>query len=381
MNEAVHYILSFLLQGNESAMDQVNYASTPDPNTSCRLTILGGGLDTDLHYPDLSAPEIEQLPNGHYVIHTDLVYNTFFFISRAEEVLNSQRDQYGRFLAQYSKLSSNDWQIPLVDEYSRLILKLLNLPMQEAGFSAIHLTHDIDILSYYRHLRGALGGIYRGQGKKVWASWRNIHNDPAYTFPWMIEKDAACSMRHAACDVIYFVKHTSGKGLDYPQYCLRGRDWRVTSNILQASGARMGVHSSAYTTCPLVQGREHRSHYLNCSVERMQQLVDAGYTDDYSMGFADLAGFRLQTTRAVRWINPVTKHLSSLTLHPLTVMDCTLSNANYMHLNEDEAYFHVARLIDKVRQHHGEVNLLWHNTVFADNSYHKTLYPKILALL
>ena len=73
--------------------------------------------------------------------------------------------------------------------------------------------------------------------------------------------------------------------------------------------------------------------------------------------------------------------LTNLTLHPLTVMDCTLSNENYMNLTEDEAYFLCERLIDKVRMHHGDLCLLWHNSIFTDDTYHRSLYTKILRLL
>jgi hypothetical protein len=113
----------------------------------------------------------------------------------------------------------------------------------------------------------------------------------------------------------------------------------------------------------------------------MQQLVEMGVKDDFTMMFADQAGFRLQTTRAVRWINPMTWQLTELTLHPLTVMDCTLSHTHYMGLSEDEAYFECQRLFEKIHQNAGEVVLLWHNTIINNETYHKSLYPKVLELL
>ena len=33
-------------------------------------------------------------------------------------------------------------------------------------------------------------------------------------------------------------------------------------------------------------------------------MIRAGITDDFTMGYADIAGFRLGTCRSVRWINP-----------------------------------------------------------------------------
>ena len=73
--------------------------------------------------------------------------------------------------------------------------------------------------------------------------------------------------------------------------------------------------------------------------------------------------------------------LTNLTLHPLIIMDATLSNADYMHLNEEEAYFLCERLIEKVRMHHGDLCLLWHNSSFTPNTYHKSLYTKLLDLI
>ena len=121
-----------------------------------------------------------------------------------------------------------------------------------------------------------------------------------------------------------------------------------------------------------------RAHYLRSDIDHMQRLADAGYTDDFTMGFADQAGFRLQTSRAVRWINPKTMTLTPLTLHPLIIMDCTLDREHYMNLSEDEAYFLCERLIEKVRLHHGDLCLLWHNNSINEQTYHKSLYPQIL---
>ena len=157
---------------------------------------------------------------------------------------------------------------------------------------------------------------------------------------------------------------------------------RYLTKLLRGSGAFLGVHGSYYGDLPKIEySRMYRAHFLRSSVRQMQKLIDAGYTDDFTMGFADEAGFRLQTTRAIRWINPMTMRLTNLTLHPLTVMDCTLSNENYMNLTEDEAYFLCERLIDKVRMHHGDLCLLWHNSIFTGDTYHRSLYTKILRLL
>ena len=391
MKQIIDYIIRFLLYGNQDAAKLVAYTADESQWHNYRVVIVPNGhLGQDIVLPDLSdlqithhCPTTATPPQHHcHIIHTDIIYNTFFFISRAEEVINPQRDEHGRFLAKFSILGENNrLMIPTVDEYARMLMKLLDLPLPTPSFSQIYLTHDVDSIAHYRHWRGAIGGIMRGQWRHVFASRKDIHNDPAFTFSWLISRDK--KVEGAKC--IYFIKDTEGKGYDYPQYKLDGKDFETAKQLIENSGAKIGLHSSYYGITQnskfKIQNLLHRSHYLRCSIDQMQTLADAGIQDDFTMMFPDQVGFRLQTTRPVRWINPMTMTLTPLTLHPLTVMDCTLSNTNYMHLNEDEAYFECQRLFDKIHQNAGEAVILWHNTNPTGNTYHRTLYPKLLALL
>nr|WP_305257671.1 hypothetical protein [Parabacteroides goldsteinii] len=112
----------------------------------------------------------------------------------------------------------------------------------------------------------------------------------------------------------------------------------------------------------------------------MTHLEAAGITDDFTMGYADVAGFRLGTSYPVRWINPVTRRLSSILLHPLTIMDCTLEEKKYMGLNYEEALAYSLNLIEQVKNTGGELTLLWHNTSAQENtdSYLRKLYSHLL---
>ena len=394
MKEVIEYLIQFLLYGNEQAHQLVGYTADESEWANYRVVVVPNG-----HFgKTLVIPTDEELEwrcervGETSVVYTDVVYNTFFFTSRAEELLVSQRDEYGRFLASHSLLGQkNRLMIPLVDEYSRALMKLLELPLPKPGYSKVYLTHDVDSIAHYRHLRGVVGGLLRGQWDKVLASMKDIHNDPAYTFSWLISQDK--TVEGAEC--VYFIKDTAGKGVDYPQYDLSGKDFEGVEQLIKNSGAKMGLHSSAYGTKFTYidvfanemrsQGAGariyHRGHYLATSIEDWEVYVRTNITDDFTMMFADHVGFRLQTTRAVRWINPKTWELTTLTLHPLTVMDCTLSHSHYMGMSEDEAYFHCQRLFEKIHQNAGEVVLLWHNTIINDTNYHKSLYPKILSLL
>lgn len=379
-DQIVNYIIRWLCYGDEEAAQRIAYTADESALETHDVIIVPNGLlGKEIVVPELKKPVVEMPRKDKTIIRTDIVYATFFFSSRAEELLNPQRDEHGRFAAKYSILGQKSRMlIPRLDEYARLVLKQLNLPLPDPGFGHVYLTHDIDAIEQYRHLRGAIGGLLRGEGKQVWAALKEIHNDPIYTFPWLIEQDA--KVPHA--DVVYFVKHTRGKGYDYPQYPLWGRDYKRLKKLLRHSNAYMGIHGSYYGSIPPIKySKMYRAHYLREDIDQMQRLADAGYTDDFTMGFADQAGFRLQTSRAIRWINPKTMQLTPLTLHPLLIMDNTLSQENYMNLTEEEAYFLCERLIDKVRMHRGDLCLLWHNSNINDTTYHRSLYEKVISCI
>ncbi len=392
MDEIINYIKTWLLYGNADAAQMIGYTADEREWQKYKLVIVPNGhLGKDIVLPDLTTPVVEQWSASDApeqvvaVVRNDLIYNTFFFISRAEEVINKQRDEHGRFAAAYSVLGEhNRLMVPTLDEYARLVMKAVGQPLPPSGFSHIYLTHDIDTIAHYRHLRGALGGLWRGEWRQVLRSWRDIEYDPAYTFPWLVEQDS----RVPLAEKIYFVKHSFGKGYDYPQYNHHSPDAHRLRKFLEWNKVTIGWHSSYYGVGSIEQRSKrrdelsvHRSHYLNCSIENMRKLVALGITDDYTMGFADQAGFRLQTSRAVLWIDPERMQLTELVLHPLIIMDVTLSSKNYMALDQVEATYVCQQLIDKVRLHNGDLCLLWHNTSINQTDYHKSLYPELLLSL
>ena len=245
----IDYILTWLCYGDSEAAKRVAYtADLTALEDHDVLIVPNGRLGNSIVLPDMNKLQTEQPAKGKTIIRTDIVYNTFFFISRAEETFNTERDEHDRFLAKYSLLGQNNrLQIPLLDEYARSLMKALNLPLPTPGFGHIYLTHDIDAVTKYRSLRSALGGIKRGEKKAVFEALKDIHNDPYYTFPWLIEQDAKVPQ----AERIYFVKQTRGKGFDYPQYKLNGGDYQglqAAQKRSQTRGTRQLLSGTARDT-------------------------------------------------------------------------------------------------------------------------------------
>ena len=422
MQKVIDYIIQFLIRDEHKA-HHVGYCSDKTQWSKYKVVIVPSNFFNDNIYgtqqsmPSLPLQEIEGIPflygtpliekiDNTIICHADIIASTYFLISRYEEYINpnSNRDPHGRYIGKHSVPAQARFiHRPIVEEYGELLRNLL----QQAGIpllpipqqiNHIYLTHDIDSITNYRRIRGLIGGILRRENiTTILKSLININNDPAYTFPWILNQDNQLPQ----ATQIYFVKAArQASGLDRPAYNLVGKNFtHLKKEILTSSPkAIFGLHASYKSgNIPDIISDERkllqyaienqqittsRHHYLrSLQPNDMEALIDARITDDYTMGYADIAGFRLGTCRAVRFINPATRKLTSLTLHPLTIMDCTLSEPHYMNLTYKEALSYSQTLINETKQHNGDLCLLWHNTRFTNNDYHSQLYSQIIKSL
>jgi len=350
-------------------------------------------------------PEIERAGDT-LVVHADLVASAFFLLSRYEEVLHRNiRDLYGRFPGKESlPFRAGFIDRPVVDEYGKLIRKWLKSngvkTVEHLPFiRKIYLTHDVDAPFYNRAWRNVVRKFFSGHNPLIAIrdKFRPLLWDPNFTFPWLFQqnKQLQSAVGEDRCISFLFFKAGGKTKSDKPRYNLKGKDIKALFELCREQGVSVGLHSSfqAGLEPSLIASelkkledaysmaiKHNRHHFLSSrEPEDMEYLEKAGITDDFTMGYADVAGFRLGTSQPVRFINPVTKRLSSLTLHPLVIMDGTLEEKKYMNLTAEEAEDYCMKLIQNIRNVNGDLTLLWHNTsVVYGRGYLRDLYSKLI---
>lgn len=371
----------------------------------CNLPVLFGSKD------------VERIGDT-VVVHSDVIATAYFFLFRIEERLNPKRDEHGRFPARESLAFRHGFMHRAVlDEYGEWLRGLLNLPNPNERINKIYLTHDVDNVTLYRSVRGVLGAVKRSltsiatplnkpadMGNELAAAWkahtRSANSDPLFTFNDMMLWD---NQVHNA-QVIYFLKSNrrAQSRYDRPVYGFNDIDVKLLRQLISDNGYSIGWHSSYASAgndeqtlidleafkqeCSLcgyndTPWRLHRAHYLRNT--HYDTLAQYGITDDFTLAFADMAGFRTGTCLPYKWLD------TSLTIHPLTLMDVTLSEKRYMNLDYYGAYDYAKNMIQQVRHFGGELNMLWHNNSFRTDtssanpipSYHRDLYPALLQLL
>jgi hypothetical protein len=406
---AIEYILEWLTGGGWGKY--VGYTGEKERWGEYKVVIVPSGKFGEGE-PEEPLGEIEGIPllfgrgevtreGDTIVVWGDIVASTFFLISRWEEIMRrGERDEHGRFIGRRSLVYRNGFmERPVADEYGMLLRKWLReagvkVRCEERRIHKLYLTHDVDAPFLYRTWRGVVRSLLEGRGLKVSIAGRYGEEelDPWYTFPKLFRWDKEVKEVVRESEVIYFFKGGGGRRQeDKPWYEMRSEEMQRLVAKVKERGAKIGMHSSyragmepRYIKKEKMRLEEaigeevayNRHHYLGVrEPEDYKYLEEAGIKEDFSMGYADVAGYRLGTSRAVRWIEPETYRVSGLMLHPLTVMDVTLMGERYMGMGEEEAVRYCEVLVRGAEKVGGDVSLLWHNSSPLE------VYRKVLEMI
>ncbi|MDR2473036.1 MAG: hypothetical protein LBD53_05650 [Tannerella sp.] len=443
MDNLIRYLICFLT-GNDvptSITDRIRYTHNTDIPDGEKLIIIipSDFFDKSIFLTDRSLPSLPladfmdapllfgkpviERKNETVIIHADIIASAFFLMSRYEEVVNRNiRDAHGRFPGRMSlPCRAGFMQRPIVDEYRLILRKILkdsgfDIKEQPQQISKTYLTHDIDSPFAVRTWRNVARYVIKEHENlfdMIRLKMSNMDNDMfVRAQKWLYNQDNEFCKTFDNHEIITFIR-SAGKAVeDKPYYFRYKKQIEYIVNQALNNNSIIGLHSSYHAGIDMrsrlkdekdallgffdnginanfgINAKKeiiyHRSHYLSArEPEDMEVLSDCDFVHDFTMGYADTAGFRLGTSHPVRYINPVSMKISQPVLHPLTVMDSTLSSTDYMGLDEEEAEDYCTSMLKNVKKHNGEITLLWHNTSVADNasSYHKSLYPKLLNII
>jgi hypothetical protein len=111
--------------------------------------------------------------------------------------------------------------------------------------------------------------------------------------------------------------------------------------------------------------KKSRQHFLMLKFPHTyRNLIAAGITDDYTMGYADEIGFRAGICTSFKWYDLEKEEETNLTIHPFAVMDGTLNS--YLKLSPETALEKVKTIVQEVKKVNGEFITIWHNETLSD---------------
>lgn len=309
----------------------------------------------------------------------DVFSASFYLLSRYEEYLPSNLDHHHRFRAEESFAFKHDFlKLPVIDIWAHTLFESLRkyypkLKKGEKKFTFIP-TIDIDDPFFYQKSKPlkTLKNFIKTCLKR---EFKFLLTDPFDTYQYIQNLHLKFGYQ-----TLYFILMGNHHQLDTAPN-LEKRKSKYKRLIVNLSKNNvLGIHPSYesnkniiilqseidllsnITNKPITLSRQH---YLKLQIPfTYQKLINLGITDDYSMGYASQIGFRASTCMPFFWYDLSTETITSLKIHPFTIMDQTLKT--YLKFNTQEAFTESLILLNAVRKVNGTFITLWHNETLGD---------------
>jgi len=396
-SERLQYILEFIAEQigltytltqdaqsfESSTAPKINYSESPFDNC---LNIIPISLlfENDIHDQDIQMGSWDELPvffkqSGE--IPFDLFAATFYLLSRYEEYLAFNEDEFKRYPHKESLAFQNNFlNLPLIDLWliklkSTLETTFEGLKLKQKKFEYIP-TYDIDIAYSYLHkgmarstggfisdlLKGDLKSI--GNRKKVLSGQQM---DPYDSYDFLDDGHSKYNLH----PTYFFLVGEQGpldKNLDPNQ--------KEVASLIRSISSKydIGIHPSyqSHEKKSLRDEKEtlegicskkiekSRQHYIRFKLpETYRELIEIGIKEDFSMGYGSINGFRASTSNSFNWFDLSSNKKSDLRIQPFSFMEC--NSFFEQKQSVEETRNELKHYIDLTKKTKGTFCSIWHN--------------------
>ena len=323
----------------------------------------------------------------------DIFAASFYLLSRYEEYLPHQKDEYGRFSYKQSLAFREGFlHLPLINiwlEDFKIALreKFKELQFHRKSFKFIP-TYDIDIAWKYKH-KGwwrSFGGCLSSAVKGEWsdlteriAVLRNNQKDPFEAYEWLDALHLYCRMK----PYYFFLLAETPRGYD--------KNISPSNKHLQqliayhAARDKVGIHPSWQSGddkrllkeeigwLEFITGQKpkySRQHYIRFRLpETYEELIGTGLEKDFSMGYGDVNGFRASIASSFKWFNLTKNEATPLVIFPFCFMD---ANGFYeQKVTAQQAFSELMQFYYVVKKVNGMLITIWHNNFLGGEKQFK----------
>lgn len=309
----------------------------------------------------------------------DFLAASFYLLSRYEEYLVHDLDDYGRYAHENSiAYKENFLNIPLVNLWVQEIAKLFprsHFPFSTANFLP---TYDIDIAYCYkqhlvtRKVFGFFRDFLKGNFEKVTERagvYSGMKKDPFDVYGWL----DGLHQKYQLKPNYFFLVAKERKGYD--------KNLSPKTKAMQqlmkrhASKYSIGVHPSWQSgDNPTLLAEEKqliekatsktitrsRQHYIRMELPKTYRLLLKNHIkDDYSMGYGSINGFRASYALPFKWYDLENEEETNLTIHPFCYMEANSYFEQKMTPNQAED--ELQHYYDVVKKVNGQLITIFHN--------------------
>ena len=320
----------------------------------------------------------------------DIFAAAFYLLSRYEEYLPHDKDEYGR----YAHTASLAWREgfldqPLINAWLKEFKTALSLHYPGLVFRypvfKFMPTYDIDSAysylykGWWRNTGAALKAVAAGrwaQVKERISVLQSRTGDPFDIYEWLDSLHLYCRMR----PYYFFLAAARCKGVD--RNTPRSGPGLQDLVRYHSIGSRLGIHPSWQSGdqdsllkdemdwMEKVSGQKiirSRQHYIRFTLPgTYRRLLECGIQQDFSMGYGTVNGFRASVASSFYWYDLEKEEKTTLRLFPFCFMD---ANAYYEQrqtaaqaMGELLLYYH------RIKKVGGLMITIWHNSILGSDA-------------
>ncbi|MEO5890025.1 MAG: hypothetical protein ABIQ31_07200 [Ferruginibacter sp.] len=377
-------------QFDSSTGIKIKYAN--ESNVADHFTIGNHGLlfETNIREQKIQCFELTDFKaffkteTGDYPF--DIFSASFYLLSRYEEYLPHKKDSYGRYAHENSlAFKENFLHLPIINIWVNHFIKMLQekYPGMQVSLPPCTFfpTYDIDMAFSYKHkgwLRN-IGGFFKSPSLGRIRVLLGLKKDFFDSYEWLDELHS----RHNLQPLYFFL--IAAKNSRYDKNVLPGK--KAMRHLVQqhANKYPAGIHPSwqsgdqpgllkkekelleTISEQPVTKSRQH---YIRFNLpEGYRQLPGHGITDDYSMGYGSINGFRASVASSFNWFDLQKNEPALLRVHPFCYMD---ANSFYeQKYSAEEAFSELLQYYAICKKVKGQMISIWHNNFLGTDPQFK----------
>lgn len=322
----------------------------------------------------------------------DLLAAIFYLITRYEEYLPHSKDEFGRYNHVQSIAYKNGFlQLPLINIWLWFFANAVRekngvvLPLLPFRFLP---TYDIDLAwsflhkDWWRTAGGAAKAILQGEIAAVRQRIRVLSGKEKD--PFHVYEDLHALHTKYGLEPIYFFP--MGEQINrYDKNIVPKK--RALQKLIGEHASRydIGLHPSwrsedeqqllaeELSRLEQITGKKitaSRQHYIRFNLPHTYgRLIEAGITDDYSMGYGSVNGFRASIAAPFYWYDLEKEEATSLLVHPFCFMD---ANALFeQKLSPEAASDELMGYYHSLQRWGGTLITIWHNNILGTDKLYR----------
>jgi hypothetical protein len=371
---------------------KINYSNATQPDGSLQIIPVELLFENNITHQQINCIEWHGVKaffkTSDGEVPFDILAASFYLLSRYEEYLPHQKDMYGRFAHTESLAFKNDFlNLPLVNIWCRQLTLILQqkypaLQLAPPVFTYIP-TYDIDMAwSYFkkgfiRNTAGLLRSLFK-------ADWDSIidrlgvllvfEDDPFDIYEWLDNLH-----EQHALQPVYFFLVAAKPGKYDKNINPKSKYFQLLISKLSVMYA-CGIHPSWQSGdnpqlleqelgyLQKITGKKtsmSRQHYIRMSLpDTYQQLLQAGISKDFSMGYGSINGFRASYCMPYSWYDLPGNQQSGLMIYPFCYMEA--NSLFEQKFSPDEALLEMEQYWAITKQYNGTFITIFHNHLLTE---------------